>query len=647
MRLTLLSTTIINDALPTELGADVGDLPTLFQGTQTDADRLIEWAGRVCYLSTAKQGHAPNFLQKRIEEGHTDIFEHITATFRVRGWLPLLLPYVNRFAVVTPPPGTGVWGQLGGFFLGRSQGDWLVSGNLRVWMNLINQGLGDALPTLKALAPQTFAAFPGTAGEPSAPLLYKRVLVPLFTDGPRRVICLGASIPDGLPLDELLAHGTATFLVEGVSRTATHQLVRHRLGSFCLDGDTVVYAFRRPEKEGTPKHWTMRQLWEWSQDPKRKGRLKLIRLRGMNERQELIPVPIKQVIASGVQKVYRVTTESHRVIQATARHQFLTPDGWRRLAELNVGDRVWANGIPAYKNPDYLRQRYLVENMERALLAQELGVADATLGKWLRKFGLQKPKRQYPNRKPGHGRPGQFTAEQRALISERMTGERNHRWLGDQASSGAGHLRAWKGYEAVACSRCGSTKRVQRHHKDRNPVNNEPDNIAILCEMCHKAEHFGQVVLTAFPDRIVAIEPVGEVETYDLEIDHPCHNFVANGFVVHNSQASQRYISLEKGGWNPIIPPKIAANPETLAITQEFFEVAEAAYAQLRDHGILAEDARFLLPGAADSRLVVTMPLWGWANFLEQREAKAAQWEIRSMAYGVRAGLHTLLPLIF
>lgn len=350
MHLTLLSTTIINDALPTELGADVGDLPTLFQGTQTDADRLIEWAGRVCYLSTARQGHAPNFLRKRMEEGHTDIFEHVTATFRVRGGLPLLLPYVNRFAVVTPPPGLGLWGLLGGFFLGRSTGDWLVSGNLRVWMNLINQGhLLEALPTLKALAPQTFETFPrpeGTrTGESSIPLLYKRVQVPPFTDGPRRVVCLGASIPEGLPLDELLAHGTVTFLVEGVSRTATHQLVRHRLGSF--------------------------------------------------------------------------------------------------------------------------------------------------------------------------------------------------------------------------------------------------------------------------------------------------------------SMASQRYISLEKGGWHPVIPPKIGADPETLAITQDFFAAAETAYAQLRARGILAEDARFLLPGAADSRLVVTMPLWGWANFLEQREAKDAQWEIRSMAYGVRAGLHTLLPLIF
>lgn len=46
-------------------------------------DDLIEFAGRWCYNSTAKMGHAPNFIGKRIEEGHTDILEHAHFLFRV------------------------------------------------------------------------------------------------------------------------------------------------------------------------------------------------------------------------------------------------------------------------------------------------------------------------------------------------------------------------------------------------------------------------------------------------------------------------------------------------------------------------------------------------------------------------------------
>ncbi|MBI1992073.1 MAG: FAD-dependent thymidylate synthase [Candidatus Omnitrophica bacterium] len=47
-------------------------------------------------------------------------------------------------------------------------------------------------------------------------------------------------------------------------------------------------------------------------------------------------------------------------------------------------------------------------------------------------------------------------------------------------------------------------------------------------------------------DRIVSIEPDGETETYDLVMEAPYHNFVANGFIVHNSeQVSQRYVEVK------------------------------------------------------------------------------------------------------
>lgn len=37
-------------------------------------------------------------------------------------------------------------------------------------------------------------------------------------------------------------------------------------------------------------------------------------------------------------------------------------------------------------------------------------------------------------------------------------------------------------------------------------------------------------------DEIVSIQSVGVKKTYDIEVDHPMHNFVVNNFVVHNSQ---------------------------------------------------------------------------------------------------------------
>ncbi len=46
------------------------------------------------------------------------------------------------------------------------------------------------------------------------------------------------------------------------------------------------------------------------------------------------------VFASGVKQVYRLRLRSGREVQASANHPFLTFDGWRRLDELSVGDRI-------------------------------------------------------------------------------------------------------------------------------------------------------------------------------------------------------------------------------------------------------------------------------------------------------------------
>lgn len=102
------------------------------------------------------------------------------------------------------------------------------------------------------------------------------------------------------------------------------------------------------------------------------------------------------------------------------------------------------------------------------------------------------------------------------------------------------------------------------------------------------------------------------------------------------SQESQRYVDLEKGGWQAVVPPAIAQNQEATAILNDVWSHIENAYSELRALGIRKEDARFLLPNAAETRIVVTMSIADWKHFLFLREHKAAQWEIRAVAKVVR-----------
>lgn len=52
-----------------------------------------------------------------------------------------------------------------------------------------------------------------------------------------------------------------------------------------------------------------------------------------------------------------------------------------------------------------------------------------------------------------------------------------------------GRYQAQYRFAATSCNRCGASTKLERHHKDENPMNNSPENIEILCRKCHVAHH--------------------------------------------------------------------------------------------------------------------------------------------------------------
>lgn len=122
------------------------------------------------------------------------------------------------------------------------------------------------------------------------------------------------------------------------------------------------------------------------------------------------------------------------------------------------------------------------------------------------------------------------------------------------------------------------------------------------------------------------------------------------------SQQSQRYVDVS-GGVNVfpyVIPPKIAAIPEAkeryvIAMTQ-----AAVSYQAIRgilvEHGSKEsanEDARFVLPNACETKIVVTMNCRALLHFFEERTCARAQWEIRAMAKAMLEICKDKLPVVF
>jgi thymidylate synthase (FAD) len=111
------------------------------------------------------------------------------------------------------------------------------------------------------------------------------------------------------------------------------------------------------------------------------------------------------------------------------------------------------------------------------------------------------------------------------------------------------------------------------------------------------------------------------------------------------TQQSQRYV--DESNFNYIEPLSIKNRPEAHLAFIDFMEKARKTYQELQKLGIKKQDARFVLPNAAESQIVVTANLREWRYIIELRSEPGAQWEIREAAIEILKILKKHAPTIF
>ena len=111
------------------------------------------------------------------------------------------------------------------------------------------------------------------------------------------------------------------------------------------------------------------------------------------------------------------------------------------------------------------------------------------------------------------------------------------------------------------------------------------------------------------------------------------------------SQQSQRYVKTDELDF--VSPASVVRNEEARFKFAHAMAVIEAIYGQLLALGIPAEDARYVLPNAACTNIVVTMNCRALLNFFGERCCMRAQWEIRDMANRMLAICQERLPVVF
>ncbi len=113
------------------------------------------------------------------------------------------------------------------------------------------------------------------------------------------------------------------------------------------------------------------------------------------------------------------------------------------------------------------------------------------------------------------------------------------------------------------------------------------------------------------------------------------------------SVQSQRYVRFDKKTPEFVIPPKIAKDENLLTQYNEFLKISQDYYNKFLAAGIPAEDARYVLPNASSTKIVMTMNARELRHFFELRCCNRAQWEIRNMACQMLKLAKQAAPILF
>lgn len=132
------------------------------------------------------------------------------------------------------------------------------------------------------------------------------------------------------------------------------------------------------------------------------------------------------------------------------------------------------------------------------------------------------------------------------------------------------------------------------------------------------------------------------------------HQFVRTRVGFSPEQASQRYIVQDGGDFDYVMPKTVATSDEThfhsgvyWDAVREFENATDEAlrvYRNLLELGIPAEDARFVLPNAAATNLVVTINFAALLHMGDLRLCHRAQWEYRKVVALMRAEVKRKFP---
>jgi len=429
------------------------------------------------------------------------------------------------------------------------------------------------------------------------------------------------------------------------------QIVRHRQFShqeLCISGESKISTSKGLRR--------IKDLYAQQNKPGTDGRVPAIRIYNLATQRFELEKRYK-VVKSGKKKLLelkvQVSNGKRRVIRATAEHKFLTKEGWKELSGLHPGDFIAVNGQPIWRDREFLKKAkadFLARGIGMKGMAEELGINYNTLKKWIYKFGLQYTPKEVASTytvwnkgirgKNSHLYGRKLSVESREKIARKLTQDVTKTSRGFRARVANYWLADFRRQRILAryghrCAMCGATENLEIDHI--KPVSLYPelafdeDNVQILCHECHRLKSNLDQSLARLTARYVMIESITEAgmeETFDIQVENPNHNYVANGFIVHNSR---RYTTDKQ------VPFRFWTSEELMAYRpgvsyEGVVDMATELYEILIKDGVRPEVARAVLPQSLYTTLWMQGDVPAWKNYFRLRLDGHTQKEHRDLA---------------
>ena len=224
----------------------------------------------------------------------------------------------------------------------------------------------------------------------------------------------------------------------------------------------------------------------------------------MNDEGRIFQNRIVDVVDTGRKPVIQVQTATGITLRATAEHKFFTGSGYKMLGDLSPGDQVWIHN----------QTPFMVLPEDRSVSPRPTVMV-----------------KHHPN---GHDKfvgPYKYRKLQRSHIAyEAVLNGLDYEVYVQRLNAGD--------LDGLSFLEPG----LHIHHIDEDWTNDDPANLLPITPRAHGLHHslenHNNLRYMVVPDEIVALTPCGDQHTYDIRMESPHNNYIANGVVVHNSGKS-------------------------------------------------------------------------------------------------------------